>query len=538
MVHSSVGKNFSNKKSTLQALKSPGKRGKSMSLSEREKDCRYSFIRYQTFRNQKKYGLTKGQAEEMVAKLLNVPYSDLWSDELIPMPNWTDLCKFMVPNIEKQNHSLLINLGIEHVSIWVTPTMLKKSIIDATVVIRDLLLANNIHNYDHQKQGTEHKVVRRAFLIDTDIKATTVSMYRPETKQGDPRIWFSGLKHYCQAGDELGLLCINECCYLINMSTFSFSALNFENYILSSISNGRTLKIIEKSNPPSEIQATVEKTLRFLESRLKNPLSDNAKKLLEKFRTLKGIPITYPKRGDGEKYDTDVGMAIEAQLGIEANSKKDPDYHGIELKSWRAKKGKGNRHALFTQVPDWTYPMEGLCHDWYQFTALVGYPCRKEEARKELGDEIYELKCTTTALKPNAQDLILTVDHNGDLVIEGLTKPKAKSLLVWPGKLLRKRLKEKHPETFWIECRTLQDSKGCEVFYVKRIYYTRSPLIYRFLELIESGIVTLDHMIGYRKKGNQKYSLSEKGPSWKIHESNLNLLFPSPIIIDIENHEV
>lgn len=506
-----------------------------MALSEQEKDCRYSFIRYKTFRNQKKYGVSKGRAEEYVAESLNIPnVDDLWSDDLTPMPCWADLCKSMVPDIEKQNHTHLVNMGIEHVSIWVTPTILDKSIIDATTVIRDLLQTNNIHDYDNQLQGPEHKVIKNAFLIDTDITATTVSMYRPETKQGDPRIWFSGLKYFCSAGDELGLFCLNECCYVINMSRFSFASLNLENYSLFSLSNGRRKKPISKTTPPSEIQAIVDQTLSLIDARTQNPLSDNAKKLLEQFKTLKGVPITYLKREEGKKYDTDVGMAIEDRLGIKANSKKDPDYHGIELKSWRVKKGKGNRHALFTQVPDWKYPMEGLCRDWYQFTALVGYPCRKEEARKALGNTIRELKCTTTALKANAQDLILTVDHNGDIVIEGTTKPKAKALLVWPGRLLRQRLKEKHPETFWIECRTHQNPNGNEVFYVKRIHYTRSPMLYQFLELIESGIVTLDHMIGYRLNDNKKYGLSERGPSWKIHDSNLNLLFPSPIVIDIE----
>ncbi len=506
-----------------------------MTLSEQDKDCRYSFIRYKTFRNQKKYGVSKKRAEELVAESLKLPKGDnLWADDLKPMPCWADLCKSMVPELEKTNHAHLVNMGIDHVSIWITPTILDKSIIDATTVIRDLLLTNNIHDYDNQQQGRSHKVIKSAFLIDNDITATTVRMYRPETKQGDPRIWFSGLKYFCEPGDELGLFCLNECCYVINMSKFSFSSLNLEKYTLFGISNGRTKKAISKTTPPSETQSTVEKTLSLIEARSKNPLSDNAKKLLEQFKTLKGVPITYLKREEGKKYDTDVGMAIEAKLGIEPNSKKDPDYHGIELKSWRVKRGKGNRHALFTQVPDWQYPMEGLCRDWYQFTALVGYPCRKEEAIKELGDDIRELKCTTTALKPNAQDLILTVDHKGDIVIEGTTKPKTTALLVWPGKLLRQRLKEKHPETFWIECRTHQDPNGNEVFFVKRIHYTRSPLIYQFLELIESGIVTLDHMIGYRQNNNKKYGLSERGPSWKIHESNLGLLFPSPIIIDIE----
>lgn len=507
-----------------------------MALSEKEKDCRYSFIRYKTFRFQKKYGIPKSNAELFVANSLGIQYEDLWSDEITPMPCWADLCRSMVPKIEKQNHTLLVNMGIEHVSIWITPTILKKSIIDATTIIRDLLLSNNIHDYEHQKQGTQHKVTKQAFFIDRNITLTTVSMYRPETKQGDPRIWFSGLKYFCESGDELGLLCLNEICYIINLSKFSLESFNFKQYELFSIRAGRTPQLVPKNTSP-KIEDIIKKALNFIEVHLKNPLSENANKLLNQFRMLKGVPITYLKREQGKKFDTDVGMAIEAQLGIKANSKKDPDYHGIELKAWRIKKGKGNRHALFTQVPEWTYPMKNLCRDWHEFTSLVGYPCRKEDAKKALGSAARELKCTTTALKPNAQDLILTIDTHVDIVIEGTTKPNPKALLVWSGQSLRKRLKEKHPETFWIECRSTEDNNGNETFYVKRIHYTRSPLIYQFLDLIEIGIITLDHMIGYRKNDNQKYFLSERGPSWKIHDSNLNLLFPDPIIINIEDSD-
>src|SRR5690606_27603529 len=49
--------------------------------------------------------------------------------------------------------------------------------------------------------------------------------------------------------------------------------------------------------------------------------------------------------------DTAIGRTLETLLGININSSKQPDYKGIELKSFRDK--RGNRKNLFAQVPDW-----------------------------------------------------------------------------------------------------------------------------------------------------------------------------------------
>jgi hypothetical protein len=48
------------------------------------------------------------------------------------------------------------------------------------------------------------------------------------------------------------------------------------------------------------------------------------------------------------KADTAIGRTLETLLGIDINSSKKPDYKGIELKSYREK--RGNRKNLFAQV--------------------------------------------------------------------------------------------------------------------------------------------------------------------------------------------
>ena len=95
---------------------------------------------------------------------------------------------------------------------------------------------------------------------------------------------------------------------------------------------------------------------------------------------------------------------------------------------------------------------------------------------------------------------------------------------VWPGSLLRSRLKEKHSETFWIEAES-QMIDGEEYFYLISITHTKSPILSQLMPLIASGVVTMDHLIKKNKKGR----VSEKGPLFKINKRDLDLLFPKPI---------
>src|SRR5690606_10725676 len=51
--------------------------------------------------------------------------------------------------------------------------------------------------------------------------------------------------------------------------------------------------------------------------------------------------------------DTGIGATLEHLLGIKANSRRTPDYDGIELKASRRVTRGPNRVNLFSQVPDW-----------------------------------------------------------------------------------------------------------------------------------------------------------------------------------------
>ena len=95
---------------------------------------------------------------------------------------------------EAANLDAFRRAGLDHALVFITATDLKKSILDATQPMRTLLSVYGIHDYSTQGQGPESKKVINSVHLDSlGSNSIKTSLYRPKTKQGDPRIWFSGL---------------------------------------------------------------------------------------------------------------------------------------------------------------------------------------------------------------------------------------------------------------------------------------------------------------------------------------------------------
>ena len=204
--------------------------------------------------------------------------------------------------------------------------------------------------------------------------------------------------------------------------------------------------------------------------------------------------------------DTAIGRTLEMLLGIDINSSKKPDYKGIELKSYRDK--RGNRKNLFAQVPEWNLSK-------FKSSAEIldnfGY---------NRGED-FKLYCTVSSIVRNSQGLMLKLDNNTRQLLENSDKSNIGDFVVWGLETLHKRLLEKHNETFWIAA----DSKiidGKEFFQYKKVEHTKKPIVSQFDILLEQGIITLDHLIKRKVTG----SVVEKGPIFKIKPNSLDLLFP------------
>lgn len=371
--------------------------------------------------------------------------------------------------ISLKNRKYLAQKGIDYGLLSITQTGLEKSIMDAVGSLRAYLKEQQYHDYDSQSQGTPHKVLNPCFLVVSNNEAQNqkVSLYRPETKKGDPRIWIYGLKSCAQPGDEIALIVDKGELYVFNISKLDLSV----NQVLAQIVN--------------DYEAVANELLGLLQA-------------LSKKGPLQAIM----------KGDTAIGMTIEYALGIPANSSPFPDYKGIELKSSRLNKAS-NRTNLFAQVPDWSI---STLKSSKEIIDKYGYP----------RDGDLKLYCTLAVNKYNSQGLGFEVDFNNDLLNE--MHEQDGSVVSWLGQTLRNKLLEKHRETFWIKADT-HISNGDEYFTLRSITHTKNPLASQFLLLMEQGVITMDHLI---KRKDMVGKTTEKGPLFKIRPQHLSLLFPEP----------
>ena len=353
---------------------------------------------------------------------------------------------------------------------------------DATGAVRNYLESNEFHNYRIQKQGPGNKVIIDALIYrEFSTVKSKASLYRPQTKKGDPRIWFSALSKYAYPNDILALVCFDKVIHVINLTRLPVEGL-INSSILSPIK-----ELVQDINGKENIIANE------LLARLKKIASQPVRSLVDA--------------------DTSVGRTLETALGIDINSSKKPDYKGIELKSFRD--NRRNRKNLFAQVPDWEIS---------KFKSSA-------EILDEFGywrEDDFKLYCTVSAIKSNSQGLSLKVNNDMDYLIENSNKEDIGDFAVWRLEKLHSRLLEKHRETFWVAADVIEINE-IEHFQFKEVEHTRKPITSQFHILLEQGVITLDHLI----KRNSKEKVVEKGPLFKIKPHGLDLLFPPSKIYNL-----
>ncbi len=378
--------------------------------------------------------------------------------------------------VEINRIKLLTENSVELCLIEPTETGLLKSIMDATGSVRSYLKSRNIHDFELQNQGQESKIQIGSQLIEEDKLVNSIaSLYRPNTKKGDPRIWFKGLGSYSVSNDILGIIEFEGVLYVLNITRID----------LAKLLSAKGL------NPLKELVNEI--------NQISNEVAEELLGLLNKISARGPVPAML-------KADTAIGRTLETLLGIDINSSKKPDYKGIELKSYRDK--RGNRKNLFAQVPDWK---ASKFKSSAKILNTFGY---------SRGND-FKLYCTVSSLVRNSQGLMLKMDSKINQLIENSDKSNVGDFVVWGLEILHNRLLEKHNETFWIGAYSVVIG-GKEHFQYKKVEHTKKPIVSQFDILLEQGIITLDHLIKRKSTG----SVVEKGPIFKIKPNALNLLFP------------
>jgi hypothetical protein len=379
---------------------------------------------------------------------------------------------------ESANLACLNRAGKVSEPIFITETGLGKSILDATEPVRRFLRAQGIHDYSEQAQGPENKRLLAGILCaDSGPTELEISLYRPNTKQGDPRIWFYGIKAHVAANDICAVFVHGGKLHLLNLSQSQLAA-----------------------HTRDGIQSPL---VRFFDT-LVLSASAVSDELLGRLREIASRgPIRAVCSGS-----TAIGRSLETALDIRINSDRAPDYRGIEIKSGRSTLiGRENRANLFACVPDWTL---SRCRSSQAILEEFGY------AR---GGE-FKLYCSVSTQAPNSQGLVFELDAAERMLREICKREPVKDVAVWPLRKLESYLAEKHAETFWVKADSISVN-GREHFELKSVVHTRDPNIPHLERMLGDGTVTMDHLIKRKPSGG----VQEKGPLFKIERARIPELF-------------
>lgn len=323
------------------------------------------------------------------------------------------------------------------------------------------------------------------------------SLYRPKTKKGDPRIWFSGLKNYCQPRNLLALTVSRGEIYVFNLSN----------------------DLIRNSLFNNGFVADVLQQLSYDQNAI-------ARELLWKIKDIHDqgfLPSITPG-------DPGVGDTLENALSISRNNSELPDYKGIELKASRltrttrrGTRATRDRVNLFSKVPDGGLSYSDIVREFGRWTW--------NEAKQE---ERLSIQNTTFFSKVNSFGLILNIDNNNEEVhiCYEDAREHRHMLSYWYLSTLNKKLLEKHKETFWVKA--VSDLRGNrEWFRYDIIEHTKNPNTSLILPLIETDKIMID-LAGYYKKinknGRDTLNWRDHGMLFKMWPQDLPLLFGEPEI--------
>ncbi|MDO6590179.1 MvaI/BcnI restriction endonuclease family protein [Loktanella sp. D2R18] len=384
--------------------------------------------------------------------------------------------------IERSRIKRLTAESVEITLIQPTKTGLEKAILDATAPVRNFLKDHDLHDYEFQGQGaSEHGVKLEAVLLNEHGSTrSTASLYRPRTKSGDPRIWFTKLPAYADPDDIMAIMVHEGRLAVLNLTKVNID------HVLDVQRSGALWELLTE---------------------IGSEATELADELLEKLRAISRNGLVASVMD--ARADTAIGRTLETALGIAMNSAKEPDYKGIELKSYRRRKGsRENRKTLFAQVPNWDIS--------------------KFKSSREILDNFgywreadFKLYCTTSTRTRNSQGLSFALDEKAGTLNELSDQREIGAFASWYMADLRDALLKKHNETFWIGA-DVRDVSGHDHFRFRDVIHTRKPIASQFDILVEQGEITMDHLI----KRNAKGRVSEKGPLFKINSPSLELLFP------------
>lgn len=383
----------------------------------------------------------------------------------------------------EESSAAILKAGFDVGFLVPTDIAMGKSIIDAHDSMRAFLKRNGIHDYSTQPQGPK-KYIKAQYVTSSEVYEKKVSLYRPKTKKGDPRIWVYDLKQLASPFNLLAFIYAEKQLFIVNCSN----------------------------------AADLNKALRDVIPKPRQVLSPVASELLLKLKAI-SVKGYLPTLRTG---DTGVGMTLETMLGIQANSSRLPDYKGIEIKATRIEHmgAQRRKNQLFSKVPNWKLSPVGSAK---KLLDIRGY---KDENNR------LSLYHTISGDKPNSLGLYLDVDYANEYLRQMFVdvsdddyKPEHDTS--WVINDLKKALIKKHKETFWVKARHNNNREG-EKFHYVLVEHTASPYVDKLESLFETGLVTVDYLMHLKEQ-----RVRDHGYLFKLEPKNMGALFPSAKVYDL-----
>lgn len=378
---------------------------------------------------------------------------------------------------EEANLQVVRSAAGDFALLFLTANGLSKRILDATLPMRTLFKEKGVHDFLAQPQGQENKVMTEGVILEEGQESLVrISLYRPYTKQGDPRLWPYGFPLFANAEDVFAVFVGTGRIHLLNLTRSRVS---------EDLAIGKSTFV----------------TKFFI--RLGSAVSSVSIELLARLREIASLgPLPAVCAGD-----TAIGRSIEAALKIDMNAKKTPDYNGIELKSYRSTKPENGLMTLFSKTPDWK---RSILKGSKDYLARFGYQ----------RDGRLQLYCSVHATKANSQGLRLNLNVTASDLEEFHKSKPEEPLALWSMDTLHGEFRRKHNETFWIVADTEMRTGVGECFSLRSVTHTKRPMVPQFDAFILNGQICLDHTI--KQKGN---GAKDHGYLFRVRQEKFTELF-------------
>ncbi|MCI8794949.1 MAG: MvaI/BcnI restriction endonuclease family protein [Bacilli bacterium] len=242
-------------------------------------------------------------------------------------------------------------------------------------------------------------------------------------------------------------------------------------------------------------------------------MNESIEKLKKKFLEIKRMGYVESTRSG----PTGIGKTFEDLLGKDEDSRSDPDFYGIEIKT-----------KQFYSIRDTTlFNLTPTGKEGYEIPHLVnayGYPDRILKNKKVLIATAYGNCLNCVAAK---YLMGLEVDYKNRIIrlkILNMNMDVIEDDVYWEFDAIEERLCRKLKYLAVINA-SKKKVDGKDYYHYKNINFYKLKDFFVFLKLIEMGIICIEFHIGVFRDGTKKGEIHDRGTSFRIKESNLLYLF-------------